>query len=325
MSVTGNGVSGPAPRARRSLLDVAGREIGIVVQGGGMRGTYSIAALAELDRLGILPLVHTLGGSSAGAMNAAYFAAGQAEVGISVYTDLISNRRFINFLRRPVIDIDFLVDDILKDAVRLDVDRVFHGEIEVRSLIADVATGLGRAFTQHDVEDADTLFEVMRAGAALPIVFGREIPIGDTAYVDGGLAETLYTSWLATTPLTDVVVILTRPIGYRPPTPNALSSAFTRAIASAAGHSPAVARALGSKDSTFADRLDVLRRPVQGVDGDPELLRTWVIAPSDTKRLCSRMTTDRELLLETARLAADDVRASIARGPILIPRRDLTA
>jgi predicted patatin/cPLA2 family phospholipase len=318
-------MSGPAPRARRSLLDVAGREIGIVVQGGGMRGTYSIAALAELDRLGILPLVHTLGGSSAGAMNAAYFAAGQAEVGISVYTDLISNKRFINFLRRPVIDIDFLVDDILKDAVRLDVDRVFHGEIEVRSLIADVATGLGREFTQHDVEDADTLFEVMRAGAALPIVFGREIPIGDTAYVDGGLAETLYTSWLAATPLTDVVVILTRPIGYRPPSPNVVSSAFTRAIAAAAGHSPAVVHALGSKDSTFADRLEVLRRPVQGADDDPELLRTWVIAPSDTKRLCSRMTTDRELLVETARLAAEDVRASIDRGPVLIPRRALTA
>jgi len=313
---------------QKSLLDVGRESLGVIVQGGGMRGTYSIAALAELERLGVRPLVHSMGGSSAGAMNAAYFTAGQAEPGVTIYTDFISNRRFINFLRRPIIDIDFLVDDILKAAVRLDVRRVLDSEIQVRALVADVATGLGKEFIQHDVRDEELFFEVLRAGAALPLVFGREIPIGSTAYVDGGLAETLYASWLADSPLTDVIVILTRPVNYVPPSPNAASRAITRALAAAVGHSPAVVEALGSVDDTFARRLEVLRHPLTRdatSEGDPDLLRIWVVAPSDSKRLCSRLTTDRGLLLETAELAYQDVRAALERGPIIVPRRVFVA
>lgn len=299
----------------------AGKDLAVVVQGGGMRGTYSIAALAELDRLGVRPRVHTVAGTSAGGMNAAYFASGQAEEGIGVYTDLISNRRFIDYLRRPVIDIDFLVDDILKREVRLDVDTVLAGEPVVRTLLADVRTGLGREFVASEVADERTFFEILRAGAALPLVFGREIAVGDSAYVDGGLAETIYTSWLADSPLTDVIVILTRPLDYRVPSPGPLHAAAIRTLAGLAGHSPGVRTALGTPDRPFADLLRTLQHPPRAEDAEDDPVRVWVVAPSDRDRLCSRLTTDRDRLVGTAALAREDVGRVLEAGPVVMPRR----
>jgi predicted patatin/cPLA2 family phospholipase len=306
-----------------SLLGRDERKIGVVVQGGGMRGTYSISALAELDRLGLRPSVHTMGGSSAGAMNAAYFAAGQAEVGVSIYTDHISNRHFVNRLRYPIVDIDFLVDKILKRDVRLDVNQVLSGEIVIRALLADSRTGTGREFTQQNVYDGDMFFEVLRAGAALPLVFGKEIPVGDGTYVDGGLAETLYTSWLRTSALTDIVIILTRPLDFSPPKPGRITARLMRLLSSAVGHSSAVTTALGRVDRTYANRLAALNHPLDGnVTSDP--LRVWVVAPSDAKRLCGRLTTDRGLLRETAELARSDAARAARLEPILVSRHDLT-
>lgn len=300
-----------------------GRDLAVVVQGGGMRGTYSISALAELDRRGLLPRVHTAAGTSAGGMNVAYFAAGQAEMGIGVYTDLISNRRFIHFLRRPIIDIDFLVDDILKREARLDVDPVLAGQPVVRTLLADARTGLGREFVASEIADEHVLFEVLRAGSALPLVFGREIPVGDGAYVDGGLAETIYTSWLADSPLSDVIVILTRPLDYAVPSPGPLHAAAIRTLARLAGHSPGVRAALSTPDRPFADLLRTLGEPRRVEDAGDDPIRVWVVAPTDRERLCGRLTTDRGRLVETAELAREDVGRALASGPLVMPRRAL--
>src|SRR6476659_5404086 len=65
----------------------------LVVQGGGLRGIYSLSALAVLEELGLRDAFSRVIGSSAGAINGAYFLAGQARESISIYTEDLSNRR----------------------------------------------------------------------------------------------------------------------------------------------------------------------------------------------------------------------------------------
>ena len=56
-------------------------------------------------------------GSSAGAINAAYFLAGQARLGTTIYYEDINNAQFIDLLRplrgRPIVDLGFLLDDVV--------------------------------------------------------------------------------------------------------------------------------------------------------------------------------------------------------------------
>lgn len=73
--------------------------IDLVVQGGGMRGIYSAGALHTLDKLGYKDRFQNIWATSSGAINSAYFAAGQIEQNFDVYVRYLANRRFINPLR----------------------------------------------------------------------------------------------------------------------------------------------------------------------------------------------------------------------------------
>src|SRR5690606_3309761 len=70
--------------------------IGLVVQGGGMRGVYSMGALAALEEMGFGQCFDHVVGSSAGALNSAYFITGQASYGVETYIHYLTQGRFVN-------------------------------------------------------------------------------------------------------------------------------------------------------------------------------------------------------------------------------------
>ncbi len=81
---------------RAEIQRTDGRKLGLVVEGGGMRGTLSAASLLAVDLMGYRGCFDAVYAVSAGSVNAAYFLSGQGVEGITVYFDNISNRRFIN-------------------------------------------------------------------------------------------------------------------------------------------------------------------------------------------------------------------------------------
>ena len=86
-----------------SCSESDGYKIGLVVQGGGMRGVMNSAMLDALQRMGYSNCIDNVYGNSAGATNAAYFLAGQSHIATSVYIEDLSNRKFINpFINRRI-------------------------------------------------------------------------------------------------------------------------------------------------------------------------------------------------------------------------------
>src|SRR5262245_63389278 len=77
-----------------------GRKAGLIVEGGAMRGVISCAALMALEDLGMTKVFDEVYGASAGALNAAYFLAGQAAYATTIYYQKINNTRFIGRLDR---------------------------------------------------------------------------------------------------------------------------------------------------------------------------------------------------------------------------------
>ena len=93
-----------------------------------MRGVISAGMVVALEQMGWLGCFDAVYGSSAGALNGAYFVAGQAALGTTIYYEDINHRNFIDLLRplrgRPILNLDFLVDDVMVKQKILDTKRV---------------------------------------------------------------------------------------------------------------------------------------------------------------------------------------------------------
>jgi len=290
------------PLTLREVLD-GDEPVALVAQGGGMRGTYSIAALAALEDEGYTRRFADLYGTSAGALNSAYFMAKQANDGVGIYVDHLSNRRFIDLRRLSrIIDIDYLVDEVLKTSVPLDTQAVLQSPSRLHVGLTSAIDG-----NLHwiDVDGATDLFEVMRGTAALPVVFGREIPLGGDRFVDGGLLAPVPVQKALADGYRNLVVVLTRPPAFAPKPSNPLVGALVRSLARQKGHSRAVVELLGGQMVHLAEELEVIRRA--GASGDD--LRIWTIAPSED--IAKRLTRDRATLAHTAVVGRADAHRTL--------------
>src|SRR3982751_2138376 len=95
-----------------------GARIAPAIEGGAMRGVVSAGMVAALEQLGMTHAFDAVYGSSAGAINGAYFLAGQANLGATIYSEDINNRKFIDLARplrgRPIVDLDFLIEHVAR-------------------------------------------------------------------------------------------------------------------------------------------------------------------------------------------------------------------
>lgn len=287
----------------------SGASLACVVQGGGMRGAYSMAVLAELEAMGHTDRFSAIYGSSAGALNAAYFLASRAGQGLGMYLDQPGGRRFINPARiRPIIDIDYLVDDMLLRHGPLDGSAVLDSPTDLVVFATNATTGEGQRF--HAKDRRVPLTELFRATAAVPIVFGREVEIDGERYCDGGLFDQVPLREALDDGCENILVILTRPLDHVVTRVTLAERWFMRTLARFVGHSPGVVRLLGSE----RERMRWVMAVVSGKDAVPA--NVWVIAPVDGAVPASRLTRSKRRLRRTAEGARTDTRAALARGPV---------
>src|ERR1700677_740770 len=101
------------------------RTTALIVEGGAMRGAWSAGVLAFLHERGRrqFDLVYA---ASSGACSAAYFVADMWEPGMTIWRTLACNVvRKSNLLRRkPMIDLAYLVDHVIRKRVPLSVEAL---------------------------------------------------------------------------------------------------------------------------------------------------------------------------------------------------------
>ncbi|HYN06664.1 MAG TPA: patatin-like phospholipase family protein [Vicinamibacterales bacterium] len=185
----------------------------LCVEGGAMRGVISAGMVWALEHLGLTTAFDAVYGSSAGAINAAYFLAGQAQIGTTIYYEDINNRRFINLWRaangRPIVDLGYLIDEVAVRLKPLDVARVLAAQSPLSVMATDAATGQ-RAILR-DFTSARDLLDALRAGATMPIVAGLPATYGAGRYFDASLTEPIPVPTAEAEGHTHILALLTRP------------------------------------------------------------------------------------------------------------------
>jgi predicted patatin/cPLA2 family phospholipase len=195
-----------------------GAKVALCIEGGSMRGVISAGMVVALEQMGWLECFDAVYGSSAGAMNGAYFVAGQAAVGATIYHDDINRRAFIDLLRplrgKPILDLDFLVDDVMRKQKPLDTARVIASPVPLIALATDAQTGRRHLF--RDFADGRDLLRALRAGATMPVFAGPPYAHRRGRYFDALLSEPIPVPAAEDDGHTHILALLTRP--YSPTT-----------------------------------------------------------------------------------------------------------
>lgn len=150
----------------------------LVLTGGGMRCTWTGGLLYGLHEQGIMP--KNIVASSGSSGSAVYFALGQIESIRRIFTEHLPGNRFISLKRiSRIIDIDFLIDDVFKLREPINWNAVKESPIQIICPIREAGGRRIRIVTNKDMD-----YEVLRASKALPVLYGKDIQIGDLFYRD---------------------------------------------------------------------------------------------------------------------------------------------
>lgn len=196
-----------------------GRKVALIVEGGAMRGVVSCAALMALEELGLTEVFDEVYGASAGAVNAAYFLAGQAGYATTIYYQKINNTRFIRRLwRRQIVNIDDLFESIIAGDRPLKIEKVMASRSRLFITIADAATG--EAFLDLAQFNETPLLTLLKASAAMPLLYNTLVTVNGRQCFDGGLINPLPIPDAVESGCTDLLVLLTRPPSFRACSPS---------------------------------------------------------------------------------------------------------
>ena len=197
-----------------------GHVVCLAVEGGGMRGAVTAGMCAALEAAGLVPAFDRIYGCSAGAVNGAFTAAGQASLVATVYEESAS-RRYIDARRlvrgRPVVDLELVFDELLARKRPLSRAGLASGP-DFRALA--VSPRRGRLRVLADLRDPDETLRAVRASCSVPLLNGPPQRFRGEPLVDGGFLESVPYRSALREGATHVLVLRSRDAGYRlPPYP----------------------------------------------------------------------------------------------------------
>ena len=201
---------------------------GLILEGGAMRAGFVAGALmAFLDKG--LPRFDTAVAVSASIPTLAYFMAGQREEIEQVWRTELPSPRLVCYRnipaaslmlsrKRPVLDIDYLVYEVVRERYPLKVHRMLRTGTECRFAVTRASDG-GLVFLKPEDHD---IYDILRAALAVPGAYPGAVRVGVHEYVDGGTVDPLPAKALVESGVRKVVAVLSTPVGCENEPPNFL-------------------------------------------------------------------------------------------------------
>jgi len=295
--------------ARRSQPPHAdGARIALVIEGGAMRGVISAGMVSALERLGMAGAFDAVYGSSAGAINGAYFLAGQAAVGTRIYYEDINNRHFIDLRRavrgRAIVDLGFLLDDVAVHRKRLDVGRLLDSPARLSVIATDVETEAAATLGGFGVPAR--LFSALRASATMPVIAGAPHIHEGRRYLDASLTEPIAVPTAERDGHTHVVALLTRD-GTMRPRPSAFDRYFV---------GPRLRRLSPGLAERYLSRAEPYAALIRLIDaGTGPLGRAQVMGISVPGLRISKLERRPDILQQGAQLGYDAIMSAFGPAP----------
>lgn len=203
-------------------------EIGMILEGGGMRAGFVAGALMALADHGMTGFDAALA-VSASVPTLAYFVAGQRTEMERVWRQELNTSRLVRYRnipaaslalasRRPVLDIDYLVYDVFRGKYPLDMNRLLASHT---NCLFAVTRAPECCLTFLGPKDAD-IYDIFKAALAVPGAYPKAACVGECEYVDGGTVNPLPARRLLECGVKKIVAVLSSPLDCKHEPPNLL-------------------------------------------------------------------------------------------------------
>ena len=198
-------------------------KLGLAIEGGAMRGVVTAGMVTGLEMLGLRDAFDVVYGSSGGASNGAYFVAGQAAYGTTIYYNYINSLDFIDLWRplrnKAVVDFHFVTDHVMVESVILDWKAVIDSPIPLKVLATSVESGHVKVL--EGFKSQQELMQALHASARIPLVSGRNpFEYRGKLFWDSGIVDPFAIKSALRDNCTHILVLRSRPRGLRRRRPN---------------------------------------------------------------------------------------------------------
>ena len=198
-------------------------KLGLAIEGGAMRGVVTAGMVTGLELLGLRDAFDVVYGSSGGASNGAYFVAGQAAYGTTIYYDHINSRDFIDFWRplrnKAIVDFRFVTDRVMVESVILDWKAIIESAIRLKVLASSIENG--EVEFLENFQSQQDLLQALHASARIPLVSGRSpFEYRGGLFWDPGIVDPFAIKSALADKCSHVLVLRSRPRGLPRRHPN---------------------------------------------------------------------------------------------------------
>ena len=190
-------------------------KLGLVLEGGGMRATYTIGVLDVMMENNII--YDGIIGVSAGAIHGVSYKSHQPGRNIRYYKKYAHDKRFMSvrnmILTGDMVGKKFCYEDIPWKLDVIDNDTFRTDKTEFYAVCANVETGKTEYFKLDDLKDPAQM-EFLRASAKLPFVL-RIVNINGYKLLDGGMTDSIPLKKFQDMGYKKNVVVATRTDSYK--------------------------------------------------------------------------------------------------------------
>ncbi|ROR28346.1 putative patatin/cPLA2 family phospholipase [Mobilisporobacter senegalensis] len=272
--------------------------VGLVLEGGGMRGIYTAGVLEYfLEKEIDIPYVIAV---SAGACNGTGYVAKQKKRNFAILTKYINDPRYIslrNFIKKGCIfDFDFIIDELGNKLEPLNIEDFFSSSTRFITGATDIVTAKP---VYCEKEEYSENFNFLRASCSQPFL-SKIVDYKGKKLLDGGIVDPIPIRRSIEDGNEKNIIVLTRHKGYQKK--REYSHRLCKYLY---GEYPELVELLMTRDKKYNETLEFCYQlQAEG--------KAVIIQPEE-KLLVNRLERNREKLVDTYRLGIHDAKKNVRR------------
>lgn len=188
-------------------------KIAFVLEGGAMRGLYTVGVLDTFMKNGIN--THAILGVSAGALFGINFKSKQMGRALRYNLKYAHDKRYMSMYSLlttgDIMNKKFCFDDIIYKLDKFDFETFNSSPIDFFAVVTNLETGKAEYIK---IDDAHSKLEYLRASGSMPFV-SNIVNIDGNKYLDGAISDSIPIEKAIEMGYEKIIVVLTRPLGYR--------------------------------------------------------------------------------------------------------------
>ena len=190
-------------------------KIGLVLEGGALRGIYTAGVLDVLLKNNVK--VDKIIGVSAGALFGVNYKSNQPGRALRYNKKYCNNKNYMSyysfFTTGNIVNREFCFDKLVNELDPFDYETYSNNNIDFYATVTNLETGKAEYHLIKDIRNEKDS-EYLRASGSMPFV-SRIVEVDGKKYLDGAIADSIPVDKMLTMSVDKIIVVPTRPIDFR--------------------------------------------------------------------------------------------------------------